>query len=72
MTLGFIFGPRWGIFGSGLGGEYGLVIIERFKDNIGFIGTLLVLVAGWILTGLLINRNFLQVVDSAGEQVAGE
>ena len=71
LTLGFIFGTKWDIFGSGLGGEYGIAIDSFFGDVMGTIGTLLVIIAGWILTGLLINRNFLQVVDSAGEQVAG-
>lgn len=71
LTLAFFFGTKWGVFGSGLGGEYGIAIDSFFGDVMGTVGTLLVIIAGWILTGLLINRNFLQVVDSAGEQVAG-
>jgi S-DNA-T family DNA segregation ATPase FtsK/SpoIIIE len=71
LTFGFIFGTSWGVFGSGLGGEYGLAIDIFLSDVMGAIGTLLVIVAGWILTGLLIDRNFLRVVDSAGEQVVG-
>ena len=71
LTLGFLFGSSWGVFGSGLGGEYGIAIDLFLSDVMGSIGTLLVIVAGWILTGLLIDRNFLRVVDSAGEQVVG-
>ena len=71
LTLGYIFGTKWGIFGSGLGGEYGVALDATLSISIGSIGTLLVIIAGWILTGLLINRNFLQVVDTAGGQVAG-
>lgn len=37
---------------------------------VGRIGTLLVIIAGWVLTGLFINRNFLRSVDNAGEHVA--
>lgn len=71
LTLGYIFGTNWGVFGSGLGGEYGVALNEALRGAIGTIGTLLAIVAGWILTGLLINRNFLQVVDNVGGQVAG-
>ena len=71
LTLGYIFGTAWSVFGSGLGGEYGIALDIWLSDMIGGIGTLLVIIAGWIMTGVLINRNFLQVVDSAGEQVAG-
>ena len=71
LTMGYIFGTAWGIFGSGLGGDYGIALDIWLGDMIGGMGTLLVILAGWIMTGLLINRNFLQVVDSAGEQVVG-
>ncbi len=71
LTLGYVFGTNWGVFGSGLGGEYGVALNEALRGAIGTIGTLLAIVAGWILTGLLINRNFLQVVDNVGGHVAG-
>ena len=71
LSMGYIFGTAWSVFGSGLGGEYGIALDIWLSDMIGGIGTLLLIILGWIMTGLLINRNFLQVVDSAGEQVAG-
>ena len=71
LTIGYLFGCNWSVFGSGLGGEYGIALSNMLEGSIGSIGTLLVIVAGWILTGLLINRNFLQIVDNAGMQVAG-
>lgn len=49
LTFGFIFGTSWGVFGSGLGGEYGLAIDIFLSDVMGAIGTLLVIVAGWTL-----------------------
>ena len=70
LTLGYVFGTMWEPFGSGLGGEYGLAITTSLEGVLGGIGTLLVIVAGWLLTGLFINRNFFKVVDNAGEQVA--
>ncbi|MBO7263632.1 MAG: DNA translocase FtsK [Alistipes sp.] len=71
LTMGFIFGTAWSVFGSGLGGEYGIALDIWLGDMIGGVGTLLVIIAGWIMTGLLIDRNFLRVVDNAGEQVVG-
>ena len=70
LTLAFIFETKWNLYGSGLGGAYGLAMNTTLCGVMGFIGTLLVILAGWILTGLFINRNFLSRVDSAGEQVA--
>ena len=71
LTMGYIFGTAWNLFGSGLGGEYGIALDIWLSDMIGGVGTLLVILAGWIMTGLLIDRNFLRVVDNAGEQVVG-
>ena len=71
VTLAYIFDTKWELFGSGLGGEYGLALDSVLRDALGSIGTLLVIVAGWLLTGLFINRNFLRAVDNAGEHVAG-
>ena len=70
LTLAFIFDTKWELYGSGLGGAYGLAMSNTLQDLMG-LGTLLVILAGWILTGLFINRNFLHRVDAAGEHVAG-
>ena len=71
LTFGYVFGTSWDLFGSGIGGEYGLSLSSQLTGIVGKFGTLLVIIAGWILTGLFINRNFLGLVDSAGEKVAG-
>lgn len=71
LTLAYIFDTRWELYGSGLGGGYGLELNYYLQGLIGNIGVLLVIIAAWILTGLFINRNFLRAVDSAGEHVAG-
>ena len=70
LTLAFVFGTKWELYGSGLGGAYGMAMTDYLEGLMG-IGTLLVILAGWILTGLFINRNFLRRVDSASGHVAG-
>ena len=70
LTLGYVFGTMWEPFGSGVGGEYGLAMSAMLRGVLGGIGTLLVVLAGWLLTGLFINRNFFRAVDTAGEHVA--
>ena len=70
LTLAFVFGTKWDLYGSGLGGAYGMAMTDYLESLMG-IGTLLVILAGWILTGLFINRNFLRRVDSASGHVAG-
>ena len=70
LTMAYLFSTRWDLFGSGLGGEYGLAMSAGLRSLVGRVGTLLIIIAGWLLTGLFINRNFLTVVDNAGEHVA--
>ena len=70
MTLAYIFGTRWDLYESGIGGSYGLALNGYLDGYVGRIGTLLVIIACWVLTGLFINRNFLRSVDNAGEHVA--
>ena len=62
LTLGATFDTAWNLFGSGMGGGYGLALSDWLTSHIGFVGTLLVIVAGWIATGILINRNFLHLL----------
>lgn len=59
LSMGAFFGESWGVFSTGLGGSYGISLSNWLTANIGFIGTLLVVLAGWIITGIIINRNFL-------------
>lgn len=71
LTLGFIFKDDWGIFGSGLGGRWGIEAATIITKSIGPIGTILVILVGWILTGVYINRSFINKVNKAGETIAG-
>lgn len=71
LTLGFAFKENWGIFGSGLGGRWGIDAATAISGSIGPIGTILVILGGWILTGVYINRSFINKVNHAGEVIAG-
>ena len=46
LTMGYIFGTAWGVFGSGLGGEYGVALDAWLSDMIGGVGTLLLIILG--------------------------
>ena len=70
LTLGFIFKNSWGIFGTGLGGQWGIDAATLISQSIGSIGTILVIIGGWILTGVYINRSFINKVNHMGELIA--
>ena len=78
MTLGFLLDTRLELCSStGLGGAFGNLMASRrpfgetpaiglLPGAIGSLGTLILLVGGWILTGVFINRNFINKVNRAG------
>ena len=71
LTLGVAFGTRWSLCAStGWGGAFGIGVADLLRMRIGFFGTIIVLVGGWILTGVFINRNFIDTVNEAGRSVA--
>ena len=70
LTLGLAFGTQWDIFGSGWGGAFGIFVSEKILGLLGLAGAILTLVFGWILTGVFININFINTVNSAGTAVA--
>ena len=67
LTLGFAFGDNWSICCStGWGGAFGIEVAAVLHARIGVFGTLILLLGGWILTGVFINRNFINKVNRAG------
>ena len=56
-----------GFLGTGWGGEYGIAITELLKAKIGGMGVFFTLVACWILTGIIINFNFIDFVKRTTE-----
>ncbi len=70
LSLGFLFGTRWGIFGTGLGGGMGIAAAEWLRATIGGIGLALLLVVCWVLLAVYLNRNTIKVVNRMGASVA--
>ncbi len=70
LTLGFVFGDKI-LLGSstGMGGAFGVEASELLHLHIGAVGTIILLLVGWILTGVFINRNFINTVNAAGNVV---
>ncbi len=67
LTLGFAFADSWSLCCStGWGGAFGIEIAALLNDYIGAFGMLILLLGGWILTGVFINRNFINTVNTAG------
>jgi len=69
LSLGAAFADSWGVFGSGWGGACGIEMARRLTDAVGHFGDAIILGAGWILTGVFMNRNFINTVNSAGNAV---
>ncbi len=55
-----------------IGGILGHACAEYLSSAIGVFGTLLVMLVGWILTGVFINRNFIQTVNRASDTVVNQ
>ncbi len=69
VTLGFACKTSGEMFGSGWGGAWGILAAAWLNDCIGWAGTLITIGAGWILTGVFINSNFIHTVNRAGKMV---
>lgn len=66
LTLGFAFGSKWSLCAStGWGGAFGIEVAEMLDKSIGGFGMVILLLGGWILTGVFINRNFINKVNNA-------
>ena len=67
LTLGFAFADHWSLCSStGWGGAFGIGVGDLLRRNLGLFGSTIALVGGWILTGVFINRNFINKVNEAG------
>ena len=56
------------IFGSGWGGSIGVLVVEELANGdigIGKVGVGIALIACWIITGVIINRNFINILNRA-------
>ena len=71
LTLGVAFDDGWKMFNSGWGGAFGLEMGRLLKTGVGTVGSAILLLGGWILTGVFINRNFINTVNRAGNALVG-
>ncbi len=70
LTFGLLFADRWGVFGSGLGGAHGIFIVRDWMQPVlGTVGTALLLLCGWVLLGVYINRNTIRMVNRVSEAI---
>ena len=67
LTLGFV-ATRFSL-PYDIGGEIGQACASDLNSAIGAFGTILVLLTGWVLTGVFINHNFRRIVDGIGDGV---
>ena len=67
LTLALISGAD-GCFGTGWGGSYGIAIVDMLEPKIGTMGVILVLVACWIVTGVIINLHFIDFLNRTTKQ----
>ena len=70
LTMGFAFPNVQLLSNTGMGGAFGRLIAIQLTGYIGPIGMIFFLLTGWVLLGVLINRNFINAVNSAGKAVA--
>lgn len=67
LTMGLV-GLKWQL-PYNVGGDLGHACATDLSNAIGGFGMLLVLIAGWILTGVFVNRNFMRVVNRWGDDI---
>lgn len=65
LTFGALFGSSWDLFGSGLGGAFGLEVAKLLAQYID-LGLILLLIGAWVAFGIFINSNFINVINNAG------
>lgn len=69
LTLGYLFGESWGVFGSGLGGEQGIYVARWLNSILGVVGTGLLLLLSIVLYAVYVNRNTIKIVNRFGKEV---
>ncbi|MFI3282009.1 MAG: DNA translocase FtsK [Rikenellaceae bacterium] len=70
LTFGFVFSGVE-VFNSGLGGAFGVELSRSMIGVVGGVGSAILLLAGWIVTGVFVNRNFIRTVNNAGNAAVG-
>ena len=69
LTMGFLFDEKWDVFGTGLGGAQGVYMSRWMVSYLGWAGTGLALLLGWILLGVYMTRRTILVVNRVGRGI---
>lgn len=69
LSLGYVFGELWNVFGSGLGGAIGIYVARWFNSLIGVVGTGLLLLLSIVLYAVYVNRNTISFVNKVGKGI---
>ncbi len=67
LFMGFVFGMRWNVFGSGLGGAQGIFVAEWLESVLGWAGALLSLCCAAILLAVYISRSTISFMNKAAK-----
>ena len=70
LSLGFLFGSKWAVFGTGLGGAHGILISGWIASYLGGLGTGLLLLLAWVLLALRLDDARVGAEDYGGILVA--
>lgn len=70
VSLGYLFGERGGMFGTGPGGEAGIAFAIWLGGFLGKVGLGVILLMGWALVTVYAMRNHISVFDRWRESFA--
>lgn len=65
VSLGFAFETEWDMFGTGLGGEWGIYASQFLSSVVGEAGAIIILVLAWLIAIVYSNVNIVSAVGSA-------
>ncbi len=68
LTAGFVFGTKWDVFGSGLGGKMGIDVAQWIEQYIGNVGLWLLLLMLWILFAVYVNSKTINTVNKVASK----
>ncbi len=69
VSLGYLFGEHWGVFGTGLGGAHGVLIARWLNSVLGVFGTGLLLLLAIVIYAVYINRNTIFFINKVGKGI---
>ena len=69
LTIGYLFGDSWTVFGSGLGGQQGIEVSRWLVSVLGRVGAGLLLLLSIILYAIYVNRNTISLLNRVGKEI---